>query len=360
MTTNATYRGMLIGAGGFAGAWARQFLPAFGERVEIVGIADINPDVLHPSADVLGVPPEGRFTSYAEMLATVEADICFIVILPTLRTEAVRMAAAKGMAVLCEKPIAASWPQTLEIAAIVRESGIPFAVMQNYRQTNRIRALKSVLARPELGAINVIQARMAVNYTIETAGGAFRHGTPDAMLYEGAEHHIDQVRNLAGADAAWVQGAQWGQPWSTFANNVCVSLIAGMTNGAVVQFEMNHIDRGHQNGWHREYYRVACEGGTVTLDSDHVVRWTRHTPDGETVEEIVPADEPRDGHYAVIGAFLDWLDGGPPPETVIDDVLQTMALTFAAIEATHTGARVDVQARIAALPDALRGDLVAG
>lgn len=355
-----TYRGVLIGAGGFAGAWARRFLPQVRERVEIVGIADINTVALHESADVLGVPQDGRFTSYASMLETVEADLCFIVIQPGLRTEPIRMAAERGMSILVEKPLAASWEQALEIGQVIREHDIKFAVMQNYRQTNRIRALKAVLDRPEMGAINTVQCRMAVNYTIETAGGAFRHGKPDAFIFEGAEHHIDQARNLTGADGAWVLGAQWGQPWSTFEGSVCLALIMGMTNGSVVQFEMNHIDRGHQNGWHEEYYRVNAEGGTVTLDADHLVRITRDTADGEEVEEVIPAADPLDGHHAVIAAFLDWVDGGPPPETVLDDVLQTMALTFSAADATHSGQREDVQSRIDALPAALRPRVMAG
>ncbi len=350
-----THKGVLIGAGGFASSWARKFLPTFRDRVEIVALADVNAEALARSADALQIPDPGRFPSYDEMLDAVDADVCFIVIPPALRPAAVRKAASRGMAVFCEKPIAASWSQALEIAEIVHETGIKFAVVQNYRLTNRILALKSVIQRTEMGAINTIQARMAVDYTIDTAGGAFRHQIPDAMIYEGAEHHLDQFRNLAGADGSWVQGVQWGQPWSTFGGNTCVALIIGMSNGAVVQFEMNHVDRGHQNGWHEEYYRVACEGGTVTIDADHVVRLTRDLgADGEVVEEVLPDTNPRDGHYAVIGRFLDWLDGGPPPETTIDDVLQTMALTFAAVDATHNGRRVEIQPLIQGLPDHLK------
>lgn len=351
----AKHRGILVGAGGFAGVWARQFLPEFRDRVEIVGIADVNPEALHRSADTLGVPESGRCSSFAELFAAVEADVCFLVIPPAIRTEAVRLAAERDMAVFCEKPIAASWEQSLEIARIVRESGITFAVVQNYREANRIRALKRVLQRPELGAINLLQCRFAVDYTLATAGGAFRHQIPDAMIFEGAEHHIDQLRNLLDADGEWVQGVQWNQPWSTFSTNCCVSLIVGMSTGAIVQYEMNHIVRGHQNGWHDEYYRVECEGGTVTLDADHIVRVTRHQSGSEEIEEVMPDTDPRDGHYAVIGRFLGWLDGGPAPVTTVEDNLRTMALTFAAVEATHTGNRATVpsppdMARIAAEP----------
>lgn len=347
----STYRGVLVGAGGFGGVWAHQFLPAFRDRVKIVGIADIDPWALRRAATALDVPESSCHTSAEQLFAEVEADCCFLVIPPAARTEAVRLAAQRGLAVLCEKPAAASWEQSLEIAELVGDSGIKFAVVQNYRKTNRIRALKQVLERPELGAVNLLQCRFAVDYTIETAGGAFRHQFPDALIYEGAEHHIDQFRNLLDADGNWIQGAQWNQPWSTFSNNTCVALIAGMTNGAVVQYEMNHIDRGHQNGWHDEYYRVACEGGTVTLDADHIVRLTRHVAGNEVVEEIVPDDDPGDGHFAVIAEFLDWLDGGPAPATILDDNLRTMALTFAAVKATRTGQRIDVAAAFALPPE---------
>lgn len=336
-------RGVLIGAGGFGGAWARRFLPAFSDRIEMVGIADIAPEALNASADLLDIPVSHRHESAERMLDEIDADVCFIVIQPGARTELVRLAAKRGMAVLCEKPIAASWEQSLEIANIAHESGIKLAVMQNYRESNRIRALKRVLRRPQLGMVNLVQCRMAVDYTIDTAGGAFRHQFPDAFIYEGAEHHLDQVRNLLGADAEWVQGVQWNQPWSTFANNPCLLLTIGMSTGAVVHYEMNHIDRGHQNGWHKEYYRVACEGGTVTLDADDVIRVTRHgAGDKEEVEEILPHTDIRDGHFAQIGAFFDWIDGGPAPVTVPADNLRTMALIFAAVEATHSGQRVPV------------------
>lgn len=342
------YRGVLVGAGGFGGAWARNFLPYFRDRIQIAGVADIDPAALARAGDALGVPEERHYASYERMLDEVEADVCFIVIPPAARTGVVRVAANRGLAILCEKPIAATWEQTLEIGNIVRAAGVTFAVMQNYREQSRIRTLKQVLQRPELRAINLIECRFAVNYTIDTAGGAFRHQIPDAFIYEGAEHHLDQFRNLTGAGADWVQGHQWGQPWSTFGANTTLALIMRMANGVMVTYEMNHVERGQQNGWHSERYRINTEGGTVMLDADDVIRIVRDTPAGEEVEEVVPVQDDHDEHYALIGQFLDWLDGGPAPFNTFDDNVETMALTFAAVEATHTGERVDVGAKLAA------------
>jgi len=342
------YRGVLVGAGGFGGAWSRTFLPYFRDRVQIVAVADIDAAARKRAGDSLGVPADRLYDSYERMLVEVDADVCFIVIPPAARTGVVRAAASRGLAILCEKPIAASWEQTLEIGSIVRAAGIPFAIMQNYREQSRIRALKQVLQRPELQSINLIDCRFAVNYTIDTAGGAFRHQIPDAFIYEGAEHHLDQLRNLTGVGADWVQGHQWGQAWSTFGGNTTVALLMRMLNGVMVTYEMNHVERGPQNGWHSEYYRINTEGGTVVLDADDVIRIVRDTPGGEVVEEVVPVHDDHDEHYALIGQFLDWLDGGPAPFNTFDDNVETMALTFAAVEATHTGERVDVGEMLAA------------
>ena len=60
-------------------------------------------------------------------------------------------------------------------------------------------------------------------------------------------------------------------------------------------------------------------------------------------DEIVPIPETRlYGHQQIIGDFLDWLEGGNPPETVLDDNVKSMAMVFAAAEAGKTGRTVDV------------------
>jgi hypothetical protein len=41
--------------------------------------------------------------------------------------------------------------------------------------------------------------------------------------------------------------------------------------------------------------------------------------------------------------FCDWLAGGDPPPTHLEDNLQCAGLLFAAIESAHTGRPVDVQ-----------------
>jgi len=144
-----------------------------------------------------------------------------------------------------------------------------------------------------------------------------------------------------------------------------------MTNGIACQFEMNHVSRGRQNGWHHEGYWVECEHGDVTLDGNDTVRIEEHLGrDRLRVTEVEPVTAPFEDHLWIIDEFLNWLDGGPAPVTNAEDNIYTAALSFAAVEAIKTGSSVDIQAMTAAGLNALqtpansaadRGrDLVAG
>jgi hypothetical protein len=63
--------------------------------------------------------------------------------------------------------------------------------------------------------------------------------------------------------------------------------------------------------------------------------------------EVEPVKVIWDGHQALPSMFLDWLDGGPPPD--LTDNLQSAAMLFAAIQASETGQTVDVQAMVQGL-----------
>jgi hypothetical protein len=65
------------------------------------------------------------------------------------------------------------------------------------------------------------------------------------------------------------------------------------------------------------------------------------------VEEVPTVAMPHEGHAAVIGQFMDWLDGGAVPQTTLADNLQSTAMLFGAIEASASGSVVDVQALVA-------------
>ena len=349
MTKVKQYRWLVIGAGGMAANWLRRFLPAHGERVRIAGIVDASTDVLATARKDLGLAESQCFTSMAAAYDSVEADAVAIVVPPRFHRQAIEGACERGLPILSEKPVAESWEDVQAIVRATDVAGVPIAIMQNYRQTPRIQTLKRVLDSGRVGAVRYAVGRFAADYREPLAWGApFRHEMRHALLVEGSIHHFDQLRHLTGQDCLTISGHEWNPGAPSFKGECLALYVMKMSGGAFAQYEGSGLAGGWQNTWHGEAYRLECEGGAIVLDRDHVVRVLEHQRGrGMRVEEMPTVTMPHEGHAAVIGQFMDWLDGGAAPQTTLADNLQSTAMLFGAIEASASGSVVDVQALVA-------------
>lgn len=205
-------------------------------------------------------------------------------------------------------------------------------------------AMRQVLRDGGLGRINYIVARFAADYREYGAwGAAFRHEIPHALLVEGGVHHLDMLRNLSDGDCDKIAGWEWNPPWSTSKGEFCNLYVLSMTNGVRASYEGSGTAAGEQSSWRDEYYRAECEQGAVTVGRDRIVRIHRFARGRGLLTEEVPTIRPRfEEHRWIVNEFLDWLDGGPEPATVLRDNIQTTAMVFAAIEASRTGRVIDV------------------
>jgi predicted dehydrogenase len=339
---------LMVGAGGFAGVWVREFLPAFRDRLRVAGLVDVNRTVLDEAGDRLGLAPAQRFTDVRDAMATVDADFCVMAIPPSYNKQVVTLAVERGLPVLSEKPIANTWESCLDIYALVRQAGLKMAIMQNYRYIRPIVTLKRALDEGSLGAVTSITGRFAVDHR-HNGGGRFRYDISDIMLDEASVHHFDQLRHLAGADCAWITGTAWNPPGSGVDTDCCGLFVLGMENGVNCQYSTSYVAAGQQNDWHHEYYRVDCQKGSLVIDYDRTVRQVEHIAYGRTriTELEQAASTPYDGHTALIDAFLGWLDGGPAPQTEIGDNIRTAAVCFAAAEASRGRTVVNVRQKLA-------------
>lgn len=345
----AKRRCLMIGAGGLARRWIREFYAPHTDRVEIVGLVDVNEEVLTQQGDYLGLSAHRRFTNMADAFAQVDADFCTIVIPPAFHKDAVLHAVARKMPILSEKPVADTWESCKEIYAAVKGADLKMQVVQNYRYYTPNLTLREVLRKGDLGRINYIVSRFAKDYRVYGSWGAiFRHEIQHSLLIEGAVHHFDAIRNLSGGDPQFLGGWEWNPDWSSSKGQFNTLYTMKMDNGVHATYEGTGTAAGRQNIWHEEYYRVECEHGVAVVDSDLTVRVQQFGGGrGLRVEEIIPVQPQYQEHVAVIDQFLTWLDGGPAPEATIDDNIKSVAMVFAAIEASRTNSTIDVAAMIA-------------
>ncbi len=344
---------LMLGVGGMAHSWIFDFWARQAQRMEFAALVDVNSDALKTAGEKLGLPASALFTDAERAFERVEADFCCIVTPPRFHRIAVELACARKMDILSEKPIAASWEDAVSITQAVQKAGVKMMVTQNYRYTPRILTLKTAIS--QLGQVNYAVGRYAGDYRARGSLGAdFLYQMAHPLLVECAIHHFDQLRNLTGGDAETVCGYEWHpglargaqnsfEGSDAFAGQPCALFVVQMSNGAFAHYEGSNVASGEVNSWHREAYRVECEGGTAILDRDDKV-WIVKRENGQSqAREMATVAVEFDGHAAIANQFLDWLEGGAAPITVLDDNLKSNALLFAAIRASEEKRVVNVR-----------------
>ena len=114
----------IVGAGSIA---VSCHLPSYAELsdlVEVVAIADIVPERARDAAEKFGIPH--YFASVEELLANVDVDYVDICTWTAAHAPVCIAAAKAGKHILCEKPLASTLEQGLEMAEAVREAGVQF------------------------------------------------------------------------------------------------------------------------------------------------------------------------------------------------------------------------------------------
>ena len=65
---------LMVGGGGMAGGWIKRMTDSFSDRIKVIGLADVNQEVLDNQAHALGLSKDQLFTSHEDAMASVKAD----------------------------------------------------------------------------------------------------------------------------------------------------------------------------------------------------------------------------------------------------------------------------------------------
>ncbi len=326
---------LMIGSSGMAGQWIKNFTENFSDRIEVIGLCDVDREALARGAKTLDLSEDVLFTDFNEACASVKADFCSIVIPPQFHSPAAIAAMENGMPVICEKPIADTLDTAKAMMRTSQKTGLPCAIIQNYRYVPNKQELARIRDEKRLGRLQHIVGRYASDYRRHLSWGkAWRHDMDFSLLYEGCVHHFDMLRFLAGGDCETLIGFGWNPEWSSFKHFSSGSYLMRMTNGVHASYEGNSSAAGITNSWNQEYYRAEFEEGTVELAGRDQL--TIHRVGQKSKVYNAPKMH-YFGHVHLIDEFLNWLDGGSPSATHIEDNIKSFAMVIAAIEATSDG-----------------------
>lgn len=192
----------LVGAGWVTqhhlAAWA-----SLRDEARVVAIADPDPAAAGSRVREFGI--ESVFASAQEMFEGVPLDAVDVAAPREFHAPVVRLAAAKGWPVLCQKPLA---PTLAEAVALVGEVGgrCRLMVHENWRFRPYYRQLKAWLDEGRIGDVVQVQMTLLSSGLVPDAQGVlpalarqpFLATLDRALVMEIVIHHIDTLRFLLG------------------------------------------------------------------------------------------------------------------------------------------------------------------
>jgi predicted dehydrogenase len=316
------FKGALIGCGFFSQhhqeAWRRV------SDAEIVAACDLSLERARAAAP-------RAYTSVEEMLKVEELDFVDIVTRSATHLEIISLVAERGLAIICQKPMAPDWATACRMVEISERHGVRFMIHDNWRWQSWYRAAGAMIARGDIGT--------PLNYGFRCQ---VSHGTGDEpypkqayfrqlerfLIDEVLVHHIDTARFLFGdISSIYAEGVR-RNPRIVGEDHAILTLrhASGATGGAMGSVEGHAFLKRNNSATHDEAI-FEGESGTIRVNSSGEI-WAGD----ERIWRDSGTGYRGDSVYAAQAHFIECLKSGQPFETGAREYL---AKTFAAVEAAY-------------------------
>jgi predicted dehydrogenase len=330
-----------------AGFWAGYQTAAWGEvpGVRVVAVAD--PD--RAKAEALAA----RFglTAYAdagEMLDGERPDLLDIAAAVPAHVPLVRLALARRVPVVCQKPMAETLAECESLVAEAERAGVFFAVHENWRWQAPLRRVRELIHAGAVGTPFRARLDMISGFDVFANQPALRTAVRFILLDLGV-HLFDLARSLFGeADRLYCQTATV-RP-DVRGEDVATTLLRMNGGRTVVTVNLAYAGTPlERECFPQTLLFVEGDRGSVEVTPDCWVRVT--TADGTTSRRVPPPKYRwADPDYAVVQAsvvachadVVRAVRDGTAAETSGADNLRTMRLVFAAYESARTGEALPV------------------
>lgn len=335
----ATYRVGIIGCGrprnaegstGYGMSHAHALGYESSPDAEIVALADINLENARAFQAEHG--GEHIYQDYREMLAQESLDIVSISTWPALHHDMVVAAANAGVrAIHCEKPIAPTYGEALNMVRVCEERGVQLTINHQRRFGAPFRKAKELLQDGAIGDLVRLEAH---------CGNIFDWGTHwlDMMFYYNdeapAEWVIGQIEARGGTRVFGVPVEGQAISYFKFTNGVYAVLVTGA-----------------ESRWSSSNRLVGTDG-TIEVGVDRDLS-LRYWGQGQDCWQVVPLEEGLHGTEYVRRGVLDLIDAlktGREPELSGRRALRATEIIFATYESSRRRGRVDLPLQITDSP----------
>lgn len=314
------------------GFWSRFQLHGWNEvgGVECVALYNRTVSKAHQMAADFGIA--GVYDSPEALLDNEQID--FVDICTAVETHAplTKLAAARGLDVVCQKPLATSLEEAEDMLRVCQGAGVKLIVNENFRFQTPFRQLKQMLDSGSIG--QPFRARLQfVNSFPVFDNQPFLKELDQFILTDVGSHVLDVARFLFG-DARSLY-ATTARIHADIRGEDVATCVLRMGDGVTVTCELSYASSTEIERFPQTFAYIEGDKGTLELTTDF---WIRHTtPDGTLAKRYPPpryawADPAYDVvHSSIVPAQADIaaaLRGEKLAETRAEDNIKTVRLVF--------------------------------
>jgi predicted dehydrogenase len=281
---------------------------------------------------------------YDDPLALLDQEqLDFIDIITDVDTHSrfVQLAAQRGLAVICQKPMAPTLAEAERMVAACHAAGAPFFIHENWRWQTPIRQIRHILDEGAIGRPFRARIDMISGFPVFD-NQPFLKELEQFIITDMGSHTLDVARFLFGEAASLYCRTQRVHQDIKGEDVATIVLKMGDATSVVCQmaYAGNYLERER---FPETFIFIEGQRGSIELAPDYWIRVT--TASGTHARRYPPpryawADPAYDlAHASIVPCnanLLGALRGDSPAETTAEDNLKTVRLVFGAYESAHT------------------------
>jgi D-apiose dehydrogenase len=329
------------------GFWANYQIPAWLELegVEIVALLDKD----KRKAEAINEKFKLNATVYDDYKALLKNEkLDFVDIITDVDTHALftTLAAAKGLDVICQKPMGASFRETQRMVEACKDANVKLFIHENFRWQAPIRALKKAMETGVIGKPFKARVSFCSGFPVFD-NQPFLAEIEKFILTDIGSHVLDICRFLFGEAKSLYCLTQKVNP--KIKGEDVANVLMEMKNGLHCYAEMSYASILEKEAFPQTLVLVEGEKGSLHLTNDFVLKTI--TRKGVIAEEII---KPKlydwlDPNYAVVHSSIvdcnaDILRGlqGGVSETTGADNFKTVELVWQSYLSAEKNIKIDL------------------
>ena len=309
----------------------------------LYGICDIHDDVLFEARDAFGV--EHTTNDYMDFVNDPEVHAAIIVVPDLLHKEMVINFLRAGKDVLCEKPMALSVQECVDMIEVEKETGRKLLIGQVCHYAPAFRKAKELVDAGAIGELYFVESEYAHCYENVRGRDDWRVTKERDGFIGGACHAVDLLRWIAGDPIETFAYANHKCLTDWPANDCTIALykFPNDVNGKVFGSIGCRRDYTMRSVFYGTEGTIICDNRSETMQLFQTPKASGNAQSDYTELQILPVEVNNHNVTAEIDVFLQALLAGEEMPVSSMEGCKTVVACRAAIESAENGMPVKIR-----------------